>query len=151
MSGDLEFYFIDTRYNATSQDFKGTVTKLTSTTLYLMKPIKFQSNCSRPFDLYYSAFTCFVLHNIYCLICSLIEVKLCFQFPVVPSSKKPPDATSSSGAAVVGAAPGPAVLPSPTFENSSLGLYLPPVVVVAPSSSDRGSAPQEANDNHNQV
>lgn len=74
-----------------------------------------------------------------------------FQFPAVPSSKKPPDATSSAGPAMVGVAPGPAVLPSPTYENSSLSLYLPPVVVVAPSSSDRGSAPQETTDNNNQV
>ncbi|XP_054273018.1 neuroligin-4, Y-linked-like [Macrosteles quadrilineatus] len=64
-------------------------------------------------------------------------------FPAVPSSRKPPHDTTTDSV-------GQGVLPSPSYDNSSLGLYMPPVVVVAPSSSDRGSAAQESSDNSQQ-
>ncbi|XP_075235793.1 neuroligin-3-like [Lycorma delicatula] len=54
------------------------------------------------------------------------------------TSKKPPDTTTVYNEHHQQLQK-PGVLPSPSYDNSSLGLFMPPVVVVAPSSADRGA------------
>lgn len=68
----------------------------------------------------------------------LFKVYYYFQLPISTTSKRPSDATTLI------TSPPSGVLPSPTYDtNSTLGLFMPPLVVVAPSSSDRGPMTEE--------